>query len=483
MSNRRASQTPTGPMMHHNQGLHHPPAVPLSQAQLAEKQQQQQAAIERAKLRARKPTDKTMPDGVEDCIMSDGVQRYKDLRDFERRLDATITRKRLDIVDSVSRNAKRYKTMRIWITNTVEDQVWQGNGINADTFDFSTNAESSFRVKIQGELLDDDDDEYEKDNEAEDDKMDTDAPADKAKTPAAKAPPKPRFSHFFKHMTVEFDRSKMRNGAEQSVEWNKPDRIANSANPPAAADFDELTFKRNGDENMNITINLFRDENPERFELSPALADVVDMEVATRSEVQMGMWEYIKLMGLQEDEEKRNFRCDELLKKVVGRDAGSIPALLEYIGPHLRPLPPVKLFYTVRVDEEFHKDPKPTVYDVRVAVGDSLQARLMQFFQDPQYVNMLNQVKGLDDQLAIMIQAIAESKAKHSFLESLSKDPANFVRNWLSSQKRDLEVIMGEANRGGGEDATGDEWRKGGKNSVWATQNARESVQFMFTRR
>lgn len=96
---------------------------------------------------------------------------------------------------------------------------------------------------------------------------------------------------------------------------------------------------------------------------------------------------------------------------------------------------------------------------------------------------MLNQVKGLDDQLAVMVQAIAESKAKHSFFESLSKDPANFVRNWLSSQKRDLEVIMGEANRGGGEDATGDEWRKGGKNSVWATQNAKESVQFMFTRR
>lgn len=305
-------------MMHHNQGLHHPPAVPLSQAQMAEKQQQQQAAIERAKLRARKPTDKAMPDGVEDCILSDGVQRYKDLRDFERRLDATITRKRLDIVDSVSRNAKRYRTLRIWVTNTVEDQVWQGTGINADSFDFSTNAESSFRVKIQGELLEDDeddDDESEKDAGADGDKMDTDAQADKPKS-LAKAPPKQRLSHFFKHMTVEFDRSKMRNGAEQSVEWNKPERIANPANPPAAADFDELTFKRNGDENMNITINLFRDENPERFELSPALADVVDMDAATRSEVQMGMWEYIKLMGLQEDEEKRNFRCDELLRKV-----------------------------------------------------------------------------------------------------------------------------------------------------------------------
>ncbi|KAI3393549.1 hypothetical protein diail_4140 [Diaporthe ilicicola] len=487
MSNRRASST-TGPMMQHHQGLHNPPHVPLNQAQLAEKQHQQQAAVERAKLRAKKPTDKTMPDGVEDCIMSDGVQRYKDLRDFERRLDATITRKRLDIVDSVNKNAKRWKTVRVWVTNTVEDQVWQGNGINADSFDFSTSAESSFRVKIEGRLLDDDD-EYEKeDGEAKEsgdsDKMDTDASADKAKAPAAKAPPRPRFSHFFKKMTVDFDRSKMRNGAEQSVEWNKPDRLPNSStNPPAAADFDELTFKKNGDENMNITINLFRHEEPERFELSPALSDVVDMEAATRSEVVMGLWEYIKLMGLQEDEEKRNFRCDELLRKVVQRDTGHIPALQEYITPHLQPLQPVKLAYTVRVDEEFHKNPEPTVYDVRVAVDDPHHARLEQFLRDPQYANMLNQVRVLDEQLAIIIQAIADSKAKHSFFKSLSQDPANFVRDWLSSQKRDLEVIMGEATRGGGEDATGDEWRKGGKDSVWTTQNARESVQFMFTRR
>lgn len=144
---------------------------------------------------------------------------------------------------------------------------------------------------------------------------------------------------------------------------------------------------------------------------------------------------------------------------------------------------PIKLPYTVRVDEEFHKDPQPTIYDVRVPVGDPLQARLTQFLHDPQYTTLLQQVKGLDEQLAIMVQAIADSKAKHAFLKSLSVDPANFIRNWLSSQKRDLEVIMGEAPRGGGEDASGDEWRKGGKGSVWATQNARESVQYMLTRR
>jgi SWI/SNF-related matrix-associated actin-dependent regulator of chromatin subfamily D len=95
---------------------------------------------------------------------------------------------------------------------------------------------------------------------------------------------------------------------------------------------------------------------------------------------------------------------------------------------------------------------------------------------------MLKEVASLDEQLAIIVQAVHVSKAKHEFLKSLSEDPATFVRNWLSSQKRDLEVILGEAMRGGGEDANGDEWRKGGKDSVWATINARESVNALLSR-
>jgi hypothetical protein len=92
-----------GPMM--SSGPH--PSVPLTQAQVAQQQQAQAHASELAKRRSRKPTDKNIPEGVEDSIIdADGVQRYKDLRDVERRLDATITRKRLDIVDYTSRGSK-----------------------------------------------------------------------------------------------------------------------------------------------------------------------------------------------------------------------------------------------------------------------------------------------------------------------------------------------------------------------------------------
>lgn len=193
--------------------------------------------------------------------------------------------------------------------------MWQSGGLTTDTFDFASNLESSYRVKIEGRLLDDDD---EPDNEVIDglknpDRTDED---NAQKTGTKASSPRLRFSHFFKALSIDFEKTQSQSGMEQGVEWKKPDRTQPSPNLPPAAEFDEFTFKRNGDENMNITINLYRHEDPERFLLSDALADLVDMHEATRADIVMSIWEYIKLNRLQEDEEKRHFRCDELLKKV-----------------------------------------------------------------------------------------------------------------------------------------------------------------------
>ncbi|KAI0156409.1 hypothetical protein GGR57DRAFT_81495 [Xylariaceae sp. FL1272] len=463
-------------------GPHH--QVPLTQAQVAQQQQQSAMQFEMAKRRSRKPTDKNLPDGIDDCIVGDMAQRYRELRDFERRLDASMTRKRLDIVDSVNRGVKRWKTLRIWITNTADDQNWQASGgLNVDTFDFSSNLEPSYKVKIEGRLLDDDDDldhdeaTKEGDEGAKDaDRMDEDTESPSKPTKQ----PRYRFSHFFKAMSVDFPAIK--GNAESSVEWKKPERTSGSANAtPQGVDFDELTFNHSGDENLTISINLTRHEDPERYALSPVLEDIVDMQEGTRQEVVMAVWEYIKFMGLCEDEEKRNFRCDDILRHVFNIETGAVPKLAEYISPHLQPLPPVQLPYTIRLDEEFHKNPQPTVYDVRVAVDDPLREQMSAFLTNPGYASMLKEVASLDEQLAIIIQAIHVSKAKHDFLSSLSKDPANFIRNWLSSQKRDLDVILGEAMRGSDE-PSGDEWRKGGPDSIWGTINARESVNAMLAR-
>jgi chromatin remodeling complex protein RSC6 len=305
--------------------------MPMTQAQIAQQQQAQAHATEMAKRRSRKPTDKTMPEGVEDTVVDpDTVTLYNNLRAYERRLDATLARKRLDMADSCSRYPKvigalvlgldwdrrltwrqHPRTLRIWISNTVLDQSWQqGGGQSSDGFELSTGAEASYRVKIEGRLLDDD---HGSPDVAAAEPAKSGEDPDKASADQIQGPH--RFSHFFRSLTVDIPNAK----PDKMVEWKKPDRPQPSAPLPPTADFDDFTFKRAGDQNMNITIHLHRHEDPERFQLSPDLAAVVDMEEATRQEVLMGIWEYVKAFGLQEDEEKRNFRCDELLKKVRTR--------------------------------------------------------------------------------------------------------------------------------------------------------------------
>ena len=150
--------------------------------------------------------------------------------------------------------------------------------------------------------------------------------------------------------------------------------------------------------------------------------------------------------------------------------------------PHLHPLPPVKLAYTIRVDPEHHSDPIPTIYDVRVATEDPIRQKMLAMSQNPDYHTSLKQIAQLDDSLAVIIQAIAHSKAKHIFYKSMSKDPVNFIKRWLSSQKRDLEVILGEATRGGGEDGSGREFERGGDQGMWDTPVVKEAVRYMLAK-
>jgi len=288
------------------------------------------AQSELAKRRARKPTDKSIPDSVEDIIIGEGAQQYKDLREVERHLDAAMMRKRLDIQDSIKREGNSYKTLRIWISNTAENQPWQARGLDENAFDFSTGMEATYRVKIEGRLLEDEDadssEAKDSDDEAEPEdarEKDVDAMEQDGEDLAskdkdtAKTQPRKKLSHFFKSITVDFDRGKsVQPDAPSTIEWKKPPIHPNTANPPSSADFDCLEFERKSDENINCTISLVRDENPERYRLSKELSDLLDVQEATRGEIVTGIWDYVRALGLQEEDEKRGVRCDERLRAV-----------------------------------------------------------------------------------------------------------------------------------------------------------------------
>jgi SWI/SNF-related matrix-associated actin-dependent regulator of chromatin subfamily D len=151
----------------------------------------------------------------------------------------------------------------------------------------------------------------------------------------------------------------------------------------------------------------------------------------------------------------------------------------EVVTHEMSPLDPVKLPYTIRFEKAFHDNPQATIYDLRVAVDDPLRSALQTYLTNPAYAQTLREIASLNEHLALIIQKISNSKSKHAFFDGLAKNPTDFIAKWLSSQKRDLEIIGGDAPRGGGEDATGDEWRKGGADGIWGSENVRESVNLL----
>lgn len=84
------------------------------------------------------------------------------------------------------------------------------------------------------------------------------------------------------------------------------------------------------------------------------------------------------------------------------------------------------------------------------------------------------------------MQAIQHSKSKHAFLMEFERDPVGFLKRWMGSQRRDLEVLvgdgvgMGRGEWGVGEGyGVGEEWRRGGAEGVWGRDEVRESVKLM----
>jgi len=135
-------------------------------------------------------------------------------------------------------------------------------------------------------------------------------------------------------------------------------------------------------------------------------------------------------------------------------------------------VPPIELAYTIRVDKVFHSSPNPqyTIYDIRVPLA-SQQKPL------PLDIAALKDITHLNDTLALINAKITASQAKHKFLTSLAADPANFIKRWTSSQKRDLDVITGKGPWvGADEDWQSAEWRKGGESGVWGSREAYEGV-------
>ena len=115
-------------------------------------QQHQQQQSSSKSNKKKKLADKILPQKVRDLVPES--QAYMDLLAFERKLDFTITRKRLDIQEAIKRPMKLKRKLRIFITNTFKSAM-NGTVENNSNESPNSNEVPSWELRVEGKLLDD----------------------------------------------------------------------------------------------------------------------------------------------------------------------------------------------------------------------------------------------------------------------------------------------------------------------------------------
>ncbi|ORZ39566.1 hypothetical protein BCR44DRAFT_1387020 [Catenaria anguillulae PL171] len=362
--------------------------------------------------------DRHLPKKVEQLFPESEL--YSRLQQAERRIDAVVSRKKIEIQEVLGKPIKTRGTLRIFISNYAADQPHMspasgGTGV------------PNWTLRIEGRLLD------------------PSPVSDRWRR--AKCTPPLKFSQFIQHLIVEIERDPILYPEPNVAEFLKSDRGGNGG------DWDGFEVKRNGDEDVKVKVTIRVDYGPEKHKVSRDLAKVLAIgnegaskvgleQVMTKHEVVLGIWHYIKHNNLLDSEDKRCVKCDEKLKAVFGVDTVLFAQVPDLITRHLFPPDPIVLHYTVKVDKPFTA--AQHVYDIDVEWDDlALKQQLLGIVNTAESDRELSE---LDAQISATIATINNHRLKRDFMLAFAKDPVAFLNRYMESQARDLQTIVAGAS-------------------------------------
>ncbi|KAI8143117.1 hypothetical protein BJV82DRAFT_611421 [Fennellomyces sp. T-0311] len=331
---------------------------------------------------------------------------YTELSEFEKKLDATIMRKRLDVQEALGKPTKVKRTLRIFVSNTSSDQISAQQNADDENFDFNSGNPPSWTLKIEGRLLD-------------------------PPIPTKKAQPVQKFTSFFRSIVIELERDPKLYPEGNTIEWHK------QANSP---EHDGVEVSRRGDASVNARIILEPEYMPQKYKLDGPLSETLDLKMETKPQIVMAIWNYIKHHKLQDADDKRVIHCDPRLQQLFGVPQIHFSHIPELINNHLARPDPIVINYTIRVDKDFHQSPQ--AYDIDVELDSVVRQKMMNSVASTQ---LQKEIMQLDDKIVQCVQSINNSKIKRDFLMQFAQNPVEFINKWIASQARDLEVILGES--------------------------------------
>ncbi|CAH7688390.1 putative chromatin remodeling-related protein [Phakopsora pachyrhizi] len=503
---------------HHNQALllqqqHQRQAILLQQQQISKQNQQQaqsvgQNSIQQQKrpppysevvgpnstlLRAKrfKPTDRTLPsfesgfntkdDQSQGSTASVSMREdslrclsrsYNRLQKIEQELDWTISRKRLELEDSLKRPMGIRRILRLKVWNDAENQAWQRNkseeGRSEDGEEV-TKAEDRREEEGGGDR----ESEAERDGEESENINFTTGEGvprwtlhvegrllnifnrsdEKGTSRETESDPDRPLSSLLNGILIQIDRPKELYPEPNLIEWQRPNsHQAHSINSQineqhsSNNNFSSFSVTRSGSESCPVRIALHLSHFPQRFKLSQVLTRFLDLREASLDEILDALWVYIKKERLLDSNDKRFIRKDFNLACLVpnnGSDKIQFYQLTESLRQFISVPEPALISYEIKPEEGFEK--RIEYYDVEFFVEDLDKRKSFMSvlegleFNDP----TSKEIVSLDDQIAESMLKLRELKNRRDFNFEFSRDPIDFITRWLSSQSKDLEVLFG----------------------------------------
>ena len=469
------------------------PAKTVAQAQ-AQAQSQAQARTQAQRIRARnhydilvgegfrgtkrdRPTDRSLPPSIKKQVRESAI--YNDLQRMERNLDWTLARKRAELMDSMGRPPKVKRTLRIFLSNTCANQPFQvaekeESKQAADAADAADDADAgdddegadepkrrtaakaestdvpSWTMRIEGRLLD---------------------PSFRSRAGAALSAHATanrigahKFSNLIKSCVVEFSRDPNLYpdeslGASNIVEWHRPSPSV-APHPPqpgvsgstvtenplihsAEPALDGFEIKRTGTEPVKAKIVLYPLYVPERYSLSPPLAQLLDIQEETRAGVLSALWAYIKQHNLLDESDHRVVQLDAPLQALFRTPSINFHHIPEVLHRFLHPPQPIVLEYFVRTDKAEHRN--AMAFDVELDMDDwALRTRQHNVLARFDANSALSQeIASIDDRIAQTALTIRNRSAARQFFSRFAQDPQGHLNAWIASQARDLDTLLG----------------------------------------
>ncbi|KAL5214264.1 hypothetical protein ABZP36_003416 [Zizania latifolia] len=353
----------------------------------------------------RKLPEKQLPDRVAALLPESAL--YTQLLEFEARVDAALHRKKVDIQEALKTPPSLQRTLRIYVFNTFANQAPR-------TIPPPKNAEPpTWSLKIIGRVLEDG------------------AELDPASVVPKHNPVYPKFSSFFKRVTIALDPSLY--PENPLIIWE---------NARSAAPQEGFEVKRKGDKEFVANIRLEMNYTPEKFKLSQPLMEVLGVEVDTRARVIAALWQYVKAKKLQNPTDASFFVCDPQLKKVFGEDKLRFAMLSQKISQHLSPPPPINLEHKIKLSG--NGTHASACYDVLVDVPFPLQKEMAAFLANTE---KHKDIEACDEVISASIKKIHEHRRRRAFFLGFSQSPVEFINALIASQSKDLKLVAGEANR------------------------------------